>query len=754
MKKKLGLIMVLLLVAALAVPLVSAPAVLANAGVHIQVAMILDGSQTIDSTEWNIMLTGLAAALNDSVCVPHDGSMELTVIIFAESAKVGLGPVVITNANIAAVVYNITQLSRSGIGIYTCISCGLCLAANTLYNSPNFSPSRKQAINLVTDGDPNRCSCSGGTCGSSGSSCNLASAQASAVCARNYLLTKLGMTSDQDELDAEGIGITTTNRNWLRDSIVWPQPGYIAPPFNQGPGWVRVFATFQEFVPSLCEKFRIIIPEKYSLTMAANPVGGGTTTPTGTNPYAAGTVVNVTAVANTTAGYQFANWTAPVGAFGNVYAATTNFTMPAQNVTVTANFVKVVYNLTMAASTGGTATDLTGGSPYAAGTTVSINATAAECYRFANWTSSNGGTFGNANAAATNFTMPAQNVTVTANFEMLSYNLTVNSDGCCPITVDGLGSVDAGDSHTFTNIPCGTNVTLTADDSDPCCVFDYWSGNASGTNPIVQVTMSGNKMVTGHCRWLTYNLTVESDGCCPITVDGLGSVDAGDSHTFTNIPCGTNVTLTANNSTCCQFDSWNVTGGQFPTFGIVSVPAENTIVVPMDSNCIAVAYCHPICGGIGDTIYYDNNNNGTQDPGEGGIQGVTVQLYKDDGNGVFNIEATDELIDETTTDQDGEYEFPDLAPFCDQGYWVLVVESTLPPGVTLTTGSNPFGPICLAEEETYDIADFGYLAPTLPVGGTAYPINKLIILLPWMALAGAITAGIVILARRRRKAQS
>jgi hypothetical protein len=746
MKKKLGLIMVLLLVAALAVPLVSAPAVLANAGVHIQVAMILDGSQTIDSTEWNIMLTGLAAALNDSVCVPHDGSMELTVIIFAESAKVGLGPVVITNANIAAVVYNITQLSRSGIGIYTCISCGLCLAANTLYNSPNFSPSRKQAINLVTDGDPNRCSCSGGTCGSSGSSCNLASAQASAVCARNYLLTKLGMTSDQDELDAEGIGITTTNRNWLRDSIVWPQPGYIAPPFNQGPGWVRVFATFQEFVPSLCEKFRIIIPEKYSLTMAANPVGGGTTTPTGTNPYAAGTVVNVTAVANTTAGYQFANWTAPVGAFGNVYAATTNFTMPAQNVTVTANFVKVVYNLTMAASTGGTATDLTGGSPYAAGTTVSINATAAECYRFANWTSSNGGTFGNANAAATNFTMPAQNVTVTANFEMLSYNLTVNSDGCCPITVDGLGSVDAGDSHTFTNIPCGTNVTLTADDSDPCCVFDYWSGNASGTNPTIQITMSGNKTVTGTCHWLTYNLTVESDGCCPITVGTLGSVDADDSHTFTNIPCGTNVTLTADDSDpCCAFDSWS---GD-------AIGTNLTVQVTMSGNKMVTGTCDPICGSIGDTIFYDNNDNGIQDLGEAGIGNVTVELYEDDVvYGVFDPAwmggSTDDLVATTETDVDGVYLFPDLAPGC---YWVFVVENTLPAGVTLTTGDNPLY-YCLAEGEAYEGADFGYLAPTLPVGGTAYPINKLILLLPWMALAAAIIAGIVILERRRRKAQS
>jgi hypothetical protein len=598
MKKKIGVIAALLVIVALAVPLASAPAVSATVAVQIQVAMVLDGSTSINSTEWNIMVTGVATALNDSQCVPRDGSVEFSVIQFSTNARLEIGPVVITDANVAAVANNITHITQ--LTGSTCISCGLCLAADTLYNSPHFSPSIKQAINVVTDGDPNECSCSGNSCGSSGSSCNLASAQASAVCARTYLLTKLGMTSEQDEIDVEGIGITDANRDWLKNNIIFPATGYSNPPGSwppPGPGWVRVFGTFQEFVPGLCEKFHLVIPQEYSLT--------------------------------------------------------------------------------------------------------------------------------------------------------------VNSDGCCPITVGSLGSVAAGGSHTFTNITSGTNVTLTADDSDPCCVFDYWSGNASGTNPTIQVTMSGNKTVTGTCHSPTYNLTVESDGCCPITVewDTSPEVEAGGTETFTNIPCGTNVTLTANNSTCCAFDSWEVTGG-LPALGIGKGLAENIIVVTMDSNLTAVASCHPICGSVGDTLFYDSNNNTIQDPGEGGIQGVTVQLYKDDGNGVFNIEDTDQLIAETTTDQNGEYEFADVPPFCDQGYFVLVVESTLPAGVTLTTGSNPIGPICLAGEEVYNAADFGYLAPTPAVGGTAYPINKLLILLPWIALGAAITAGIVVLARRRRKAQS
>ena len=37
-----------------------------------------------------------------------------------------------------------------------------------------------------------------------------------------------------------------------------------------------------------------------------------------------------------------------------------------------------------------------------------------------------------------------------------------------------------------------------------------------------------------------------------------------------------------------------------------------------------------------------------------------------------------------------------------------------------------------------------------PVGGEAYPVNKLAILAPWIALLGAIIAGTTIVLRRRR----
>jgi len=154
----------------------------------------------------------------------------------------------------------------------------------------------------------------------------------------------------------------------------------------------------------------------YTLTMAADPVGGGNAIDVaGKGAYAAGAQVRIRAQA--AAGYRFGNWTAPAGSFGNATAAETIFTMPAQTVTVTARF-GVAYTLTMAVAPtgGGNATDLTNASPYLAGTVVNIKAQPAPGYAFGNWTAT-GGEFGNATVAETTFTMPAQNVTVTANFE-------------------------------------------------------------------------------------------------------------------------------------------------------------------------------------------------------------------------------------------------------------------------------------------------------------------------------------------------
>jgi hypothetical protein len=102
-------------------------------------------------------------------------------------------------------------------------------------------------------------------------------------------------------------------------------------------GDCEITAVFQELPP---------VPT-YELTMAVSPLDSGTATDeTNAGPYLEGAIVSIKAVANM--GHGFVNWTAPLGEFDNSSATETTFTMPGQNVTITANFeeIPLTYQLT------------------------------------------------------------------------------------------------------------------------------------------------------------------------------------------------------------------------------------------------------------------------------------------------------------------------------------------------------------------------------------------------------------------------
>jgi len=231
----------------------------------------------------------------------------------------------------------------------------------------------------------------------------------------------------------------------------------------------------------------------YYLTMAVAPPGSGTATDlTGTSPYAAGTVVNISAVAAT--GYGFVVWTAPAGTFANANAAVTTFTMPAQNVTVTANFVAVgCYKLCIYSTAGGSVTTPGEGSfDYAAGTVVNIVANPDPGYRFVNWTYTAGATIANVTAASTTITMNT-NYSIQANFEELAgYGLTISSTTGGNVTTPGEG--------TFT-YDVGEVVNLVATPATGY-QFDNWTGNvitiANVNAATTTITMNGNYGITAN----------------------------------------------------------------------------------------------------------------------------------------------------------------------------------------------------------------------------------------------------------------
>jgi peroxiredoxin len=212
----------------------------------------------------------------------------------------------------------------------------------------------------------------------------------------------------------------------------------------------------------------IVIP---SLTPAPEPgnnlsinsaEGGSVTTPgEGLFVYDEGTVVNL--VTEPEEGYRFVEWTGDVGTIAYVNDATTNITM-GSNYFIIAEFEEiptVQYDLNMTADpeVGGMAIDLTGELPYSEGVEVSIIAVANEDYEFVNWTAPAGG-FDDANAPETTFAMPAQNVTVTANFVYWQESRT-----------------DEAPDFTLPTMT-GANITLSELEGTPV-VLNFWSISCS-----------------------------------------------------------------------------------------------------------------------------------------------------------------------------------------------------------------------------------------------------------------------------------
>ena len=160
----------------------------------------------------------------------------------------------------------------------------------------------------------------------------------------------------------------------------------------------------------------------YSLTMAADPAGGGTTDPAvGVHTYPEDEVVAITATPN--AGYEFDHWTGDVA---DPNAASTTVTMDGDK-TVTAHFslIPVTYELTMAVdpTAGGTTDPAVGVHTYPEDEVVAISATPNAGYEFDHWT----GDVADPNAASTTVTMDGDK-TVTAHFSVLVTPLLADTD--------------------------------------------------------------------------------------------------------------------------------------------------------------------------------------------------------------------------------------------------------------------------------------------------------------------------------------
>jgi hypothetical protein len=144
----------------------------------------------------------------------------------------------------------------------------------------------------------------------------------------------------------------------------------------------------------------------------------------------------------------------------------------------------------------------------------------------------------------------------------------------------------------------------------------------------------------------------------------------------------------------------NFNPGQ-PLHGTIATAGNQKTESVINDNVLTYDFGFRGTSSLGDRLWLDVDNDGVQDGGEAGLNGVTVELL--DGGG--NVAAS------TTTAGDGDYVFDHLFPGT---YSVRVVASTLPAGMTETydldgTGTaNLASGITLGTNQDRTDVDFGY----------------------------------------------
>ena len=232
---------------------------------------------------------------------------------------------------------------------------------------------------------------------------------------------------------------------------------------------------------------------------------------------------SVTITATTNAGYTFIGWYN-----GDVKVAdslTYEFTMPAENVTYTAKWIKVTIESEDAAK--GMVSSLTG--KYLPGDEVSITATTNLGYTFIGWYN---GDEKVADTLTYEFEMPAEDVTYTAKWITCPVNLEVSSAAA--------GSVDMPATTV-----AGESVTITATTNAGYTFIGWYKGDEKVADGLTYEFTMPAENVTYTAKWIT----------CPVNLE-VSSADAGSVGMPATTVAGESVTITATTNLGYTFIGW------------------------------------------------------------------------------------------------------------------------------------------------------------------------------------------------------
>ncbi len=275
--------------------------------------------------------------------------------------------------------------------------------------------------------------------------------------------------------------------------------------------------------------------QNYQVTFSTN--GGGsssTTNPTGTQTYAAGTIVPITATAGS--GYQFSSWSS-TGAisFGTSTSASTNAQINGDG-SIIANFITPQagqnYQVTFNLGTGGASMNPTGIQTYAGGSAVQVSTVAASGYQFSSWTSTGSISFDSTTSSSTIAHINSAG-SITANFA----SITTGQNYQVTFT---LGNGGASMSPTGTNsYAAGSTIPISATVASGYR-FSSWTSSGiisfdGATSASTNAHIGSDGAITANFVTNQHTITV-TQGSNGVITPGTIAVNEGASQTFTITP--------------------------------------------------------------------------------------------------------------------------------------------------------------------------------------------------------------------------
>jgi len=203
-----------------------------------QLGFSLDGSGSVSTGNYNLMRTGLNAALAG---IPTDGSIEISVVAYGSGTATVVDAVVLTAASLPTIQAAINNHNKAGGTTNTAGSINLLTSVMT--GSVNFAdPGSKSLINLMTDGAPNS------------QSASVAAATAASAAGIDAL-----------SIEAIGTGVSSAGALANMLAMTFPTPAQILAinatniPNPIGGSWVVPVSDFTALAPVLAAKVQASI---------------------------------------------------------------------------------------------------------------------------------------------------------------------------------------------------------------------------------------------------------------------------------------------------------------------------------------------------------------------------------------------------------------------------------------------------------------------------------------------------------------